>query len=307
MLTRAQVIDAANALTIRRRDFGLGAPIMMSTAEQRITANRANAQFSTGPATADGKAVASRNATRHGLLSTKLFLDDEDSAEFLTLAKGLAASLTPVGALEGTLVERIAVTIWRQRRLVQAETASLSLARQPRKIAIGVGSELGRSELRQDELVPFDADRERWCRQVIAELDQLSDYSIETLERQAPLTYQQLQSDAGEDQETPDKFIADHKGSLVGYIAGLTRWCREQCSEAEARPHRLELAEQVMAKRLVLPTEALELLARYQTTLDNQLFRLLRALRDAQEWRLRTLEPAARSVDEPEAGAAQAA
>jgi hypothetical protein len=30
-------------------------------------------------------------------------------------------------------------------------------------------------------------------------------------------------------------------------------------------------------------------------------------LRDTQEWRLRTLEPAASSVDEPDAGAAQAA
>ena len=45
------------------------------------------------------------------------------------------------------------------------------------------------------------------------------------------------------------------------------------------------------AKRLELPSDTLELLARYQTTLDNQLFKLLKALREAQEWRLKTIDP----------------
>ena len=34
-------------------------------------------------------------------------------------------------------------------------------------------------------------------------------------------------------------------------------------------------------------------MSRYQTTLDNQLYKALRALREAQEWRLRTLEQSA--------------
>jgi len=70
----------------------------------------------------------------------------------------------------------------------------------------------------------------------------------------------------------------------------LAQWCREQLREAEARPHALALAEEVRAKRLVLAAETLEVMSRYQTTLDNQLFKLLRALRDAQDWRLKTLE-----------------
>ena len=45
------------------------------------------------------------------------------------------------------------------------------------------------------------------------------------------------------------------------------------------------------AKRLVLPNDTLEIISRYQTTLDNQLFKTLKALRDAQEWRLETLAP----------------
>ena len=54
----------------------------------------------------------------------------------------------------------------------------------------------------------------------------------------------------------------------------------------------MALAEHVRAKRLVLPKDTLELLSRYQTTLDNQLYKALRALRDAQDWRLKTIEMA---------------
>ena len=61
----------------------------------------------------------------------------------------------------------------------------------------------------------------------------------------------------------------------------------------------LVLAEQVKAKRLVLPDEALEVFSRYQTTLDNQLYKALRALREAQEWRLKTLDAKAGSDSEP--------
>ena len=41
----------------------------------------------------------------------------------------------------------------------------------------------------------------------------------------------------------------------------------------------------------MLPAGTLEILSRYQTTLDNQLYKALRALREAQEWRLKTIEP----------------
>lgn len=265
----------------------------MSTTEQRIAANRANAQLSTGPTTFEGKAVASLNAQRHGLLSARLFLDDEDPAEFQELCADLCHSLNPVGAMEAALVERIAVTLWRQRRLVQAETASLILARQPKKIAAGVSSELGPgfgAELKPEDLAPFDAQREQWCRTVLAEVEALRTLDLAEIENSAPLVWQQLCSDAAEDHQTVPQFIADHKGGPDGFIAELLRWCREHLRHAEARPHILALAQQVRAKRLVLPADALELSARYQTTLDNQLYKALRALREAQEWRLKTLE-----------------
>jgi len=271
----------------------------MSTTAQRIAANRSNALQSTGPTTAEGKAAASRNATRHGVLSTRLFLEDEDPAEFQALLDDLVTALGPVGTMEMILVERIAVTVWRQRRLVAAETASLTLSRQPKRIAATVSSELGRgygSDFEAKDLVAFDQEREQWCRAVIAEMEALKDFDLDTIRASAPLLLQQLESDAVDETCSLDAFVAGQTRGLTGYIFELKRWCRGQVRQAEERPHALALANDVRAKRLILPDDALQVFSRYQTTLDNQLFKGLRALRDAQEWRVKTIEPTATST-----------
>ena len=48
----------------------------------QIRANRLNAQKSTGPRTAEGKAAASQNAAKHGLLAEQVVIKGEDPAEF---------------------------------------------------------------------------------------------------------------------------------------------------------------------------------------------------------------------------------
>jgi hypothetical protein len=211
--------------------------------------------------------------------------DDEAPSEFESLLVGLVQSLNPVGALEASIVERIAVTIWRQRRLVQAETAGLWLARQMKQIAAQVSSELDRrygSELQPEELAPFDEEKVSWCRAVIVEIEQIEEIDLQRLQSQAPLAFEQLQSDSDE-VASPEAFVASHEGGLTGYIAELLLWCRGRLKEADERPHVLELAKKVADARLVLPAESLELMSRYQSTLDNQLYKALRALRDAQE------------------------
>jgi hypothetical protein len=75
----------------------------------------------------------------------------------------------------------------------------------------------------------------------------------------------------------------------------LVQWCRTELSAGERRPEILALADQLRASRLVLPLRQLEVIARYQTTLDNQLYKALRALREAQDWR----EPRKRTEANP--------
>lgn len=265
----------------------------MSTAEQRLAANRANALKSTGPVTPEGKNRSCSNATRHGLLSARLLLDDECPTEFETLFEELQSALGPVGFLERTLVERIAISIWRQRRLIKAETAALMLERQPAKIAAGLTSELRRgygSELKEDDLQPVDQARVEWCNTVLAEIEGLEQIDPASLPEKAPTVFEQLQSDAEEDGETIEAFLSSHTDGLTGFIAELLKWCHVQLEEARQRPHLMAMADTFKATRAILQPDALEVLSRYQTTLDNQLTKSLRSLREAQEWRLKTLD-----------------
>jgi hypothetical protein len=81
----------------------------------------------TGPKSARGKLNSSRNSQKHGLLSRDLIIAGESREEFDQLFSGLQSELRPVGLLENTLVEWIAVTIWWQKRLVEAESAGINL------------------------------------------------------------------------------------------------------------------------------------------------------------------------------------
>ncbi len=265
----------------------------MAISKKQLAANQNNATLSTGPQSGPGKVIARSNATRHGIFSSQLVLDDEEPDDFRALVIALQNDLRPVGALELTLVERIAVSIWRQRRLVQAETAKLNLARRDAQIANGVSDELELgtfSDLKAEDLKAFDPDQVQWCRDVIDEGCELEQIDLETVASQAPLIHAHLKDDAEEDYETIEEYLADHDKGITGYIDCLMDFCRSDLSEADRQPELLAVAEQVRSKRLFLSQHDMDLLARYQTTLDNQLYKALQALRQAQEWRLKTLD-----------------
>ena len=79
----------------------------------------------TGPRTTQGKQRASRNATKHGVLSKVVVLKGESRAEYEELLTGLQETLQPEGTLEELLVEKLAALTWRQRRLLLAESAEI--------------------------------------------------------------------------------------------------------------------------------------------------------------------------------------
>jgi hypothetical protein len=161
----------------------------------QLEANRKNAQKSTGPKTPQGKSRAGRNALKHGILSKHLLLEDETAQEFDALLGGLQAALHPVGELEHVLVERIAITLWRQKRLVRAEAATIEFYRAAGDLARCVGSYLGDYALRAADLEPPDPEQITWCEKVIAEygvLDSAARRNWRCWQRQAPLIFQQL-------------------------------------------------------------------------------------------------------------------
>jgi hypothetical protein len=93
----------------------------MSTPKQ-IEANGQNAQRSTGPKSAAGKARSSQNALQHGLRSNVPVLPGERPEDWEAHRAGIFRSLVPVGALEEDLAGRVALCLWRLRRAAAYET-----------------------------------------------------------------------------------------------------------------------------------------------------------------------------------------
>ena len=71
------------------------------------------------PTTARGKAIASRNATTHGVFARDIVLPalGEDPGGYQAVQDGLVAQLRPGNLLERHYVEKIAAASWRLRRL----------------------------------------------------------------------------------------------------------------------------------------------------------------------------------------------
>jgi hypothetical protein len=88
----------------------------------RTESNCQNAQRSTGPRSEAGKARSAKNALRHGLRSLLPVLPGECPEDWQAHRAGIVQSLAPVGPLESELAERVALCLWRMRRVTAYET-----------------------------------------------------------------------------------------------------------------------------------------------------------------------------------------
>jgi hypothetical protein len=89
------------------------------TTEAQITANRSNAEKSTGPRTPEGKEKASQNSLKHGLFAREGVIRGEDWEEFEMHREMLLEELAPNGPLEGMLAARVVDLTWRLQRAGQ--------------------------------------------------------------------------------------------------------------------------------------------------------------------------------------------
>jgi len=109
-----------------------GKALQSSTSLRKISANRRNAQKSTGPRTARGKAAVCFNALKHGFLSKKVVISSkhiqESTDDFQTLVAECWEYFQPVGRPEELLVEQIAVCFWNGRRAIRCELGEMGKA-----------------------------------------------------------------------------------------------------------------------------------------------------------------------------------
>jgi hypothetical protein len=80
----------------------------------------------TGPRTAAGKKRSSRNAIKYGIFSDAAFVEGEPTGDYQRMADGFRETFQPEGMFENILVEKLAIIIFRQRRLLLAERAEIA-------------------------------------------------------------------------------------------------------------------------------------------------------------------------------------
>jgi hypothetical protein len=99
--------------------------VAMSTKAQ-VLANRENSLKSTGPRTAEGKLITSRNGISHGLASAgDPVLPHEDRNAFNALLKSYRSDFSPATEHENFLVTEMAGARWRLERAGRIESAML--------------------------------------------------------------------------------------------------------------------------------------------------------------------------------------
>lgn len=107
-----------------------------------------NATTAAGDAQHAGNAYAAVrfNAIKHGILSRYVVLPYEDADEFGRLLDALVDEHRPIGTTEAHLVEELAGILWRKRRVLQAEGASINE---------GMASVLRQTDRFDSNAVPF--------------------------------------------------------------------------------------------------------------------------------------------------------
>ena len=96
---------------------------------QKISANRKNAQLSTGPKTEVGKTKSALNAVKHGIFTKKYLknISDEESRDYETLRLGVFESLKPKDQMQAILCDKIAIDVWRLRKVLAFEQGAMQL------------------------------------------------------------------------------------------------------------------------------------------------------------------------------------
>jgi hypothetical protein len=97
--------------------------------QNQLTANRANAQLSTGPTSSEGKAKVSHNALKTGLTGRTVLLPSDDVAAYQAQVARIFEQFTPEADEEKRLAQSLADTLWRLDRIPSLEAGIYAIGR----------------------------------------------------------------------------------------------------------------------------------------------------------------------------------
>ncbi|MBR9707306.1 MAG: hypothetical protein GOV15_02620 [Candidatus Diapherotrites archaeon] len=227
--------------------------------KKQTEANKQNAKLSTGPYLTDKTRY---NAITHGLLSKKLIVNKmEKKKDFETFKARLYAELQPCTLIEEMMVERILTNYWRLQRVLICEKALIE------SLLVSTAENVKLcSEKRVFSRLMDDYDEKRFKLNEIKDNVKDSDkilHELEALGEVYPLI-----DTAEEALET----AIDH-ATVMGNVA-------KQKYDSEEKKDAVKLDQDSRMALVPAGGEFLDRLTRYETALENRVFRAIRELRE---------------------------
>ena len=228
------------------------------------------------------------NALKHGILSRYTVLSHESHADYESLVNSLMDEHLPAGATEQHLIEELASVIWRKRRVLQAEGATINKglkesARSAKTVIPAAAPfEMGLSGENTDirylmDLKPVDVtESQRAARHDLAATNKASAILHKGGDRAYDKAVRALLPDSREWWESyveEEEYTADAEGLSSFITEHLSPLCHQQ--EKESRHHDA-IVNQTIGEGL--QAYKLEKLSRYETHLDRKFERTLAML-----------------------------
>lgn len=277
-----------------------------------------------GPKTEEGKEVVRWNATRHGISSPKPVVPGlEKQEDWESHRDGIMENLTPVGHLEVTLAERVAVLSWRLHRVTRYETQAIAISQEQVEEDIHQKSVFLRSfrespyASTHPEDIRFEAKHDRQTYNALKRFPSLDASKILKGDDASSVVWSVLmaaQKALGERidvevldlpgvpedawiEELPAMKVEDVRGCVEsiaraagedpeGLLEAATETARSESVSAMFKAERTEGEIDVMRRERILPDDkTLEKISRYETHLSRQLYHALHELENLQKYR----------------------
>lgn len=281
--------------------------------------SRINGAKSRGAVTERGKAIASHNAVKHGLLAQKPpLLVTEDLSTFETLVQGLIDYYQPENPVEHFLIQQVAMGMLKQYRLWNVEAAIANIEILKAQQSIKFPDVVNPPKLKLDSLNDYQEQRTplkellKKEREILEKLISNLEYDLTHVEEKSKAeTLEAFRDSLG-----VSYFHENRKAKVYQYQDELSEWLCEICDQprkknkadlpaaiarieellelAKQRMTQVEqpLAEMEVTERAIAQAETTskelqqpELFARYQSNINRELYKAIDRLEAIQQQR----------------------
>lgn len=281
--------------------------------------SRINGAKSRGAVTERGKAIASHNAVKHGLLAQKPpLLVTEDLSNFETLVQGLIDYYQPESPVEHFLIQQVAMGMLKQYRLWNVEAAIANIEILKAQQSVKFPDVVNPPKLKLDSLNDYQEQRTplkellKKEREILEKLISNLEYDLTHVEEKSKAeTLEAFRDSLG-----VSYFHENRKAKVYQYQDELSEWLCEICDrprkknkadlpaaiarieellelakqqmvEVEQLLAQMEVTEQAIAQAETTSKELQqpELFARYQSNISRELYKAIDRLEAIQQQR----------------------